>query len=75
MTNAARKVAAALKAIMPELDPSGSVLDQNEETVEAQRRMWGVCVGAIVAALVAENHVGYSQRIEFYRLCGVEVYD
>jgi len=72
MTLTARRVAAGLKAVLPCSDDHR---DATPEMLEAMRRAWGVCVGAVAEALQAEHQILHHQRIEFYRLCGVEIYD
>lgn len=72
MTATAAQVAAALRACYPTQDDHRKA---SSEELEAMRRQWGICVGAVAEALQAQGELPQSRRLEFYQGCGVEVYN
>lgn len=72
MTTTASKLAEALKTVLPSSEDHRNA---SPEELELMRRQWGICVGATIEALQSEGHASARERLDFYRLCGVVIYD
>ncbi len=72
MTATSVKVAAAFLAVYPSQDDHRSA---TPDELEAMQQAWGICVGATAEALESLGELPQSSRLEFYRGCGVNVYD
>lgn len=73
MTKAAQRAAAGFAIVLGALPDCEFA--STPDTQEAARRTWGICLGAVAEGLELAGEMRHAERIEFYRLAGLEVFD
>ena len=64
-----------MAACYPATEDSSDPIQARIDCLEARRRQWGICLGALSEALVRSGTLPEPLKLAFFREAGLAIYD